>query len=236
MESEESSVTDMRNLPCPFSACSARVDLVEMRKHPDSSETMRMVPRHELSPNPEFGLCPASFMTVPLRSDAIKALRDQALVVDRFRRVANARQQRADADGPPRPRHRKAPQPERGSDRWFTSHTGDNPRNEPGPLGYQRSPLGVYPDTTDMGSSMATVAEVKAALKHAQREAAEAQDMIRQAAIKFTEAKALADWIRQASVDPIGTSALAGAIEACETAQALAGQAIDEQGQYGASL
>ena len=221
-------------IDCPFSACTwSGVPLVLQAMPGDDELTSQHVPQHDLTPNQQYGMCPASLMTLPLSIEARRTLAEAEDSAVRFRISLDVISRPAPLGAPP---HSKAPDPSRGSDRWFRAGaTGDNPRGEHGPLGYQRSPLGYTPGR-DEGGSMASVADVKAALQNAQRLAAEAQELTQGALFKFMEAHAVASWVRQTSVDPIGTAALTAAMERLQEAMTLAAQAIDEQGTYGASL
>lgn len=257
-------MTDLSGLPCPFNSCDARPGLVEIKEHPDSDRMIRVVISHTLQPNPEYGTCPASLMTVPLSQHAQDALTNEAARVGRFRGDAGLPKREPGGATPAVPTHSKTPDPSRGSDRWFRAgQTGDNPRGEHGPLGYQRMPMGVTPGA-DMGRGMASVAEVRATLDRARQLLAEGQAAAqataqqyteatataRAARDKFNEAHALLQWVKQDSASEVGsahalaasmsaedsTETAARAAQECTAAMQYASIAIEEAGTYGASL
>jgi hypothetical protein len=85
---------------------------------------------------------------------------------------------------------------------------------------------------------MATVPEVRAAIDAANNLIAEAQAALTTTvSAKLAEAKVMIDWIRQTSVDPLGSPQLATAIELCEQQVApLCSSAIESNTTYRGTL
>ncbi len=224
---------------CPFSACSASVEIIIEQAHPGDDETTRQrVPEHALEPRtaPDYGACPASLMALPLGEHEREHLEQASFGVAMWR-AGVERKQREPGETEPAVPHSKAPHPERGTDRWFRAgHPGDNPRGESGPKGYQRMPVGYLPGVDMGGSVPPTVGEVRSVIERMQALAAEAQAAAQAAAGKFAEAEALAAWIRQETIDDVGHGYLMAGKQSCEEAVQRAHEAIDAAGHYGRTL
>jgi hypothetical protein len=83
--------------------------------------------------------------------------------------------------------------------------------------------MGTLPGT---GGVVASVAETKAALGRAAALAADAQGVATQASGVMMEARQLALWVKQTTVDDIGESELSVAIDRLDEAVSSAGEAV----------
>jgi hypothetical protein len=141
-------------MECPFRLCSAWTTLIIEQLRPDDDElTVLRVPEHEIQGIADYrGTCPASLLAMPLNSDAVALLEDQARTIERM--VADRQAARPDTGVPVETRdpksfldvakaaearkaaarrgeHGKTPHPQ-DNPYWFTprSRPGDNPRHE----------------------------------------------------------------------------------------------------------
>jgi hypothetical protein len=109
--------------------------VVEQARPDDDELTVQRIPEHQVEGIAVRVSCPASLMPVPLNDDAAQLLEEQVAGIKRM--VANldrpapfttAHDKRT---GKGNDEHSLTPHPERShDDRWFHSHTGDNPKGE----------------------------------------------------------------------------------------------------------
>lgn len=212
-------------MKCPFRMCDASVVTVAERRAPDGDETTTRIPAHALGGHEEFGQCPASLQEMPLSSYALAQLADQDFVIQRIldereaaKRITSAADKQQGAHG----EHPKTPHPTGAGERsgWWTP---------------SRPPLGALPEDgskTIGGSTVTTVAEIKALINRANELTAEGQELATTAAGKLAESLQLINIVRQTSADPMGAPALLGAIADVESAAAKCHIAIEAATTY----
>lgn len=216
---------------CPFVMCSANIELAVLQAAPgDDETTVTMVPAHQLEPDSYFGQCPASLMYYPLDEYGAEQLVHQLAILRRMK-LDREKAHGGDKTNEPTPsllaqqraaldRAQRRPQTNPIKARqWFSSSS------EPAPEEPQtnRPPMGTLPGT---GGVVASVAETKAALGRAAALAADAQGVATQASGVMMEARQLALWVKQTTVDDIGESELSVAIDRLDEAVSSAGEAV----------
>lgn len=214
---------------CAFPPCGAILPIRYLQAHPGNDRVSRAIlPSHELVPDGEYGTCPGSLMTIPVNADTAATLRGCEASYARWKAGRKPAERKAPAG--PAWEHSKTPHPS--ADRgWFESPS----------VTTGRPPLGRLPVTEENkiergGASLASTAEVRAAIDQANVLAAEAQGMAQAAAGKFAEAHALIEWVRGSTADPLGSPMLSAGMESCESATRSAHQAIEANNTYAGGL
>ncbi len=223
---------------CPFSECSARVELIlEQATVGDDESTTWRVPEHELAPQPPgYGSCPASLMGHPLQPYERNVLGHEQRKVA-VRRVNDHLRDVVREPSEERPEHQKTPHPDPNPGPWFRN--GDDPPPAEGPPRAPRRPLGRLPikeENREQGAAVASVAEARAAIDQANQLMAEAMAANQVVDGKLAEALALITWVRGSTVDPLAAPHLASASESCGNVHKSLNLGIEANNVYALTL
>lgn len=231
-------INDTVPMPCPFPPCRANVKLVrEMSAPGPTAGAIYRVPRHDVVGDGSwYGGCPASLAD----ADNLGPMRDELLRQTEtfYRRQAERREKQKLADalrGPSgeQPQHSKTPRPTADGAGWFHA-LGSRPGEVKDELAARRARKGTI---TEGGSSVATVAEVRAAIDRANVLLAEAQLAVNATVQnKLGEAEALLKFVQQGSVDPLGAPQVSAAVALSQDIAALITLAIEQNQNYTATL
>lgn len=213
-------------MKCPFRLCDATIVTVTELHAPGSDATTTRISRHALGGHEEFGLCPASLQEVPLSLDAREQLADQAAIIERILREREAAKpitSAADKQQGVHGEHPKTPHPTGAGERsgWWTDS--------------KRPPFRALPadgSNTIGGSTVTTVAEIKALLTRANELTAEGQDLAIAAGSKLAESLQLINIARQSSTATLGAPELLAAIGDVEAAADKCRAAIEDASTY----
>jgi hypothetical protein len=220
---------------CPFVPCQAPLTTVPERQRHDPHPLHR-IPPHETMGREWFGQCPASLMAYPVDRLGRNALQQQEQVLLNIENQRDIDATASDAeqhDRPPVEADRR-PHPDREPPFMFRPGPGSDPKVT-GPRAFPRLPVEYLPGT-DMGGSMASVAEVRAAIDQANALIAEAQAQAQATSGKLAEARTLINWIRQTTVDPLGLPQVSSAVEKADEIGQLCNLAIEANTTYGGTL
>lgn len=216
-------------ITCPFAPCGATLTTIPERQRHDPRPLHR-IPLHDLDGHGPMGSCPASLMAHPPGAAERRHLTEaegRLLRIEADRELSHInpddpRPPAAEPAGPPSPLFR-------GGD--GNRQTGPND----GQVGYRRLPVKYLPGN-DMGGTMASAGEVRAALDHANRLIAGAQSAANAAAGELSQAEQMIDWIRRGGNEPLGGPQVAAAIDKFAEITTLLHAAIEANQTYGADL